>query len=100
MERVSEEILKQLLDALESDNVFNKLEREEILQKNTTRADKARCFIDCVRNKGDEACRKMMKHLQTKDSTLSSQLGLPSGLSAEEGKVPYKVHFQKCQVVF
>ncbi|KAM6899493.1 NLR family CARD domain-containing protein 3-like isoform 1-T1 [Xenentodon cancila] len=89
--RVSEEILKQLLDALESDNVFSCSEKEEILQTNKTRADKARCFIESVKRKGNKACRKMIRHFQTKDPELSSELGLSSGSS------PQGVSLQTCQ---
>ncbi|XP_030611063.1 NLR family CARD domain-containing protein 3-like [Archocentrus centrarchus] len=85
VERVNEEILKQLLDALVPDKVLNELEKEWILQDNPTRADKARCFIDTVKKKGDEASRIMMRRLQTIDPTLFCQLGLPSGPSAQLG---------------
>ncbi|XP_014867214.1 PREDICTED: protein NLRC3-like [Poecilia mexicana] len=78
VERVSEEILKQLLDDLLSDRVFNYMEIEEILQKNPIRADKARNTIDAVMKKGHRACRLMIKRLHLIDPTLSNQLGLSS----------------------
>jgi len=87
--RVPAEILKQLLDALLADGVFSDLEREAIIEENQTRADKARRLIDDVRRKGEEACRQMMEHLQKLDRTLSSQLRLLSGPSAQEGKATY-----------
>ncbi|KAM4541623.1 NLR family CARD domain-containing protein 3-like [Odontesthes bonariensis] len=83
VERVTEEILKQLLDALLADRVFNRLEKEAIIEENSTRADRARKLIDDVGKKGEEASRKMMEHLQKLDPTLSSQLGLLSGPSAQ-----------------
>uniref|UniRef100_A0A3B5PUV3 NACHT domain-containing protein n=1 Tax=Xiphophorus maculatus TaxID=8083 RepID=A0A3B5PUV3_XIPMA len=61
--RVSEEILDQILDGLEADGIFKRLEKEEILQKNQTRANKARHTIDAVRMKGQRACRLMVKRL-------------------------------------
>ncbi|KAM6894047.1 NLR family CARD domain-containing protein 3-like [Xenentodon cancila] len=73
---VSIEILKQLIDLLLSEGVLSRPEKEDILEKNQTRADKARDFIDCVTKKGPEACRMMLKHLQSKDPTLSRHLGL------------------------
>ncbi|KAM6893990.1 NACHT, LRR and PYD domains-containing protein 12-like [Xenentodon cancila] len=73
---VSIEILKQLIDLLLSEGVLSCPEKEDILEKNQTRADKARDFIDCVTKKGPEACRMMLKHLQSKDPTLSRHLGL------------------------
>ncbi|KAM4569371.1 NLR family CARD domain-containing protein 3-like isoform 2-T3 [Odontesthes bonariensis] len=84
VERVPEEILKQLLDALLADRVFNDLEKEAIIEENQNRADKARRLIDDVRRKGEEASRKMMEHLQKLDPTLSSQLRLLSGPSAQK----------------
>ncbi|KAM4569225.1 uncharacterized protein PAE49_008800 isoform 2-T2 [Odontesthes bonariensis] len=84
VKRVPEEILKQLLDALLADRVFNDLEKEAIIEENQNRADKARRLIDDVRRKGEEASRKMMEHLQKLDPTLSSQLGLLSGPSAQK----------------
>ncbi|XP_075328230.1 caspase recruitment domain-containing protein 18-like isoform X2 [Odontesthes bonariensis] len=88
VERVPEEILKQLLDALFVDGVFNRLEKEAIIEINH-KADKARSLIDDVGRKGEEASRKMMEHLQKLDPTLSSQLGLLSGPSAQKGKATY-----------
>ncbi|KAM6893416.1 NACHT, LRR and PYD domains-containing protein 3-like [Xenentodon cancila] len=73
---VSIEILKQLIDLLLSEGVLSRPEKEDILEKNQTRADKARDFIDCVTKKGPEACRMMLKHLQSKDPTLFRHLGL------------------------
>ncbi|XP_076735980.1 protein NLRC3-like isoform X1 [Maylandia zebra] len=82
--RVSTEILKQLLEALVSDGVLNELEKELILEKNPVRADKARCFIDTVRKKGDKASRTMIRYLQTIDLSLFSQLHLYSDSSAQQ----------------
>uniref|UniRef100_A0A3P9P935 CARD domain-containing protein n=1 Tax=Poecilia reticulata TaxID=8081 RepID=A0A3P9P935_POERE len=76
VERVSEEILKQLLDGLLSDGVFNPSEKEEILQKIQTRADEARATIDAVMKKGKRASDIMIQRLQLIDPTLSNQLGL------------------------
>ncbi|XP_039463004.1 NACHT, LRR and PYD domains-containing protein 12-like [Oreochromis aureus] len=89
--RVSTEILKQLLEALVSDGVLNELEKESILEGNPVRADKARCFIDTVRKKGDKASRIMVRHLQTIDLSLFSQLRLYSDPSAQ------KEALQSCQ---
>ncbi|XP_035989643.1 protein NLRC3-like [Fundulus heteroclitus] len=83
VKRVSEEVLKQLLDSLEAGGVLNHSETEAILQKNQTRADKARSTIDVVRKKGPDSCKMMIQHLQLKDATLSNQLGLSFALSAQ-----------------
>ncbi|KAM6894075.1 NLR family member X1-like [Xenentodon cancila] len=82
---VSIEILKQLIDLLLSEGVLSRPEKEDILEKNQTRADKARDFIDCVTKKGPEACRMMLKHLQSKDPTLSRHLGLDLDPTVQKG---------------
>ncbi|XP_050928185.1 NACHT, LRR and PYD domains-containing protein 1b allele 5 isoform X2 [Lates calcarifer] len=78
-QRVSREVINQLLDDLSEDGVLNDEERESIAQRNNTRADRARCLIETVRRKGCEASRKMISHLQSRDQTLSTELGLLSG---------------------
>ncbi|CAI5670361.1 unnamed protein product [Oreochromis niloticus] len=89
--RVTTEILKQLLEALVSDGVLNNLEEESILEGNPLRADKARSFIDTVMKKGDKACKIMIRHLETKDRYLFSQLHLDSDPSAQQDAL------QKCE---
>ncbi|KAL4009587.1 hypothetical protein ACER0C_003439 [Sarotherodon galilaeus] len=89
--RVTTEILTQLLEGLVSDGVLNKLEEESILEKNPARADKARSLIDTVTKKGDKACKIMIRHLETKDRYLYSQLHLDSDPSAQQDAL------QKCQ---
>uniref|UniRef100_A0A3Q2UK34 CARD domain-containing protein n=1 Tax=Fundulus heteroclitus TaxID=8078 RepID=A0A3Q2UK34_FUNHE len=62
------------------------MNQKEILEKNQTRADKARSTIDAVRNKGNNSCKMMIQHLQLKDPKLSKELGLPFSLSAQPGE--------------
>ncbi|XP_013763236.1 NACHT, LRR and PYD domains-containing protein 12-like [Pundamilia nyererei] len=93
LRRVSEELLKQLLDALACDGVFNDLEKESVLQENKLRVDKARDLIDKVKKKGDEASRKMIRYLQTMDPTLSSALHL----SLSFDPTAQQEIIQKCQ---
>ncbi|XP_043965457.1 NACHT, LRR and PYD domains-containing protein 3-like isoform X2 [Gambusia affinis] len=84
VKRVSDDVLKRLLDGLLSDHILGDLEDEGILQKNQTRADKARQTIDTVRKKGNEACRLMIKRLHHIDPTLSNKLGLSSDSSGPD----------------
>uniref|UniRef100_A0A3Q2CSK5 CARD domain-containing protein n=1 Tax=Cyprinodon variegatus TaxID=28743 RepID=A0A3Q2CSK5_CYPVA len=70
------EVLTQLLDGLRTDRVFNTLEKQGILEENAATANKARCTIDDVMKKGQEASRKMIQRLQLIDPTLSRELGL------------------------
>uniref|UniRef100_A0A3B3VCI5 CARD domain-containing protein n=1 Tax=Poecilia latipinna TaxID=48699 RepID=A0A3B3VCI5_9TELE len=72
-----------LFDGLVSDDVFKHLEKEEILHKYKSRADKARNTIDAVEKKGKKACRLMIKRLHQIDPTLSNELGLSSDSSAK-----------------
>ncbi|KAM4589901.1 caspase a isoform 2-T2 [Fundulus diaphanus] len=81
--RVSTEVIKQLLDCLLDDGVLNDGEKESILEENHTRADKARQLIDKVKKKGAEASKKMIAHLQDKDKNLYSVLGLSGGQPAQ-----------------
>ncbi|XP_068571553.1 NACHT, LRR and PYD domains-containing protein 1 homolog [Cebidichthys violaceus] len=80
VEKVSRELINQLLDDLLKDRVLNEGEKDSILQENNTSADRARCLIDMVRKKGHEASGKTFTRLRSRDPTLSAQLGLPSGL--------------------
>uniref|UniRef100_UPI0037E81C83 caspase a-like n=1 Tax=Semicossyphus pulcher TaxID=241346 RepID=UPI0037E81C83 len=76
VEKAPKEIIKQLLDDVLEDRIVNDGERESILEENATRADKARGLIDTVKRKGDEASRKLIAHLERRDATLYSELGL------------------------
>ncbi|XP_041840634.1 interferon-induced very large GTPase 1-like [Melanotaenia boesemani] len=79
IKKVSKETLTQLLESLITENVLTDLERDSILEENHTRANKASCFADIVREKGDEACKRMIVHLEIINHSLFSELGLPSG---------------------
>ncbi|CAI5671267.1 unnamed protein product [Oreochromis niloticus] len=81
--RVSKEILTQLLEALVTDRVLNDLEKASIVEGNLVTADKARDLIDTVKKKGGTASRIMIRHLQTIDPTLSSELHLSFEPSAQ-----------------
>ncbi|KAL3046498.1 hypothetical protein OYC64_004485 [Pagothenia borchgrevinki] len=77
VQRMSGELIKQLLDDLLMDGVLNDGEKDSVLQENDTRADRARCLIDMVMGKGREASRKFICHIQSRDPTLSADLRLP-----------------------
>ncbi|XP_032446457.1 caspase-1-like isoform X1 [Xiphophorus hellerii] len=76
VEKVSKALIKQLLDDLLEDRLLNDGETDSVLEDNTGKADMARCLIDMVRRKGDRASRKMIQHLENRDPTLHSELGL------------------------
>ncbi|XP_078023195.1 caspase recruitment domain-containing protein 18-like [Epinephelus lanceolatus] len=80
VERVSRELINQLLDDLLEDGVLNDGEKDSILQENSNDANRARRLIDMIRKKGRKASRKLLTHLQSRDPMLCAELGLPSGL--------------------
>ncbi|XP_014855945.1 PREDICTED: protein NLRC3-like [Poecilia mexicana] len=92
VKRVSTENITQLLEALVADSVLNELEKESILEKNSTRANKASDLFNTVIKKGDQACRKTIHHLTALDSYLCSHLRLRSASSCTEEAV------EKCQL--
>uniref|UniRef100_A0AAZ1X166 NACHT domain-containing protein n=1 Tax=Oreochromis aureus TaxID=47969 RepID=A0AAZ1X166_OREAU len=94
VKRVSEEILKQLLQALVGDGVFTDQEKESVLLKNKITSDKARDLIVKVTNKGNEASKKMIRYLQTMDPTLCSALHL----SLSFDPPAQQEIFSKCQL--
>lgn len=98
--RVSKEILTQLLEALVTDRVLNDLEKASIVEGNLVTADKARDLIDTVKKKGGTASRIMIRHLQTIDPTLSSELHLSFEPSAQPGELCLLLCWFYCSVYF
>ncbi|XP_035989710.1 uncharacterized protein LOC105922036 [Fundulus heteroclitus] len=94
VKKAPKETLTQLSEALVADGVLKSSEKENILQKNHTRANKASCLADTVMAKGTGACKKMIDHLQTVDAPLSSKLGLLSGPSAQQGNTSQESKFK------
>uniref|UniRef100_A0A8C6T8Q7 CARD domain-containing protein n=1 Tax=Neogobius melanostomus TaxID=47308 RepID=A0A8C6T8Q7_9GOBI len=78
-ERVTTEVLKQLLEDLLEDRVLNEGEKDSILEENMSRADRARALIASVKRKGDDASEKMMGRLQQRDPTLYFELIIKQG---------------------
>ncbi|XP_029301870.1 caspase-1-like [Cottoperca gobio] len=88
VEKVSNELIKQLLDDLLEDRVLNDGQKDSVLEENNSRANKARALIDTVKMKGDLASRKMIDHLQDRDAELHFELGLSSGQPAQPAADP------------
>uniref|UniRef100_A0A3Q2FML4 CARD domain-containing protein n=1 Tax=Cyprinodon variegatus TaxID=28743 RepID=A0A3Q2FML4_CYPVA len=74
VDKVSKDVIKQLLDGLLDDGVLNDGEKDSVLEENVSRADRACCLIDIVKKKGDQASRKMIAQLQSIDPILHSEL--------------------------
>ncbi len=90
VDKVSTGVIKQLLDDLLEDGVLNDGEAESLLEENNSRADKARSLTDVVKKKGNVASRKMIDHLQRRDPTLYSELGLSCSQPAPPGERYFK----------
>lgn len=75
IERVTEPVLRQLLDKLLDCGVVTDHEMESVVVI-ANRADKAREVIDTVRKKGEAACSDLIRALCEVDPCLSKQLKL------------------------
>lgn len=76
MERVNKPVISGLLDELLAQGVLSLEEVDEVQDRYTVRADKARCLIDSVRLKGTRASQIFIDSLRKRDGTLAKQLGL------------------------
>uniref|UniRef100_A0A8C6T1V8 Caspase-1 n=1 Tax=Neogobius melanostomus TaxID=47308 RepID=A0A8C6T1V8_9GOBI len=94
VDRVSKEIVNQLLDNLLEDKVLNSGEQDAIVEEYKTTTDRARKLIDTVRKKGDKASNRLIHHLQNRDATLYEDLCQTCGLAAkpavQETPIPQK----------
>ncbi|KAM9359205.1 caspase-1-A-like [Symphorus nematophorus] len=88
VDKVSKELISQLLDDILEDGVVNDGEKDSILEENNSRADKARRLIDVVKKKGDKASAKMIEHIKSRDPMLLSELGLSCGQPAPPAAEP------------
>ncbi|KAM6338367.1 caspase-1-like isoform 2-T3 [Alca torda] len=86
VERVSKPVISGLLDDLLEQRVLRLDEVDEVQDRYTVRADKARCLIDSVRLKGTRASQIFIDSLKKRDGTLAEQLGLAteSGSPSEQ----------------
>uniref|UniRef100_A0A3Q3X3Z5 Uncharacterized protein n=1 Tax=Mola mola TaxID=94237 RepID=A0A3Q3X3Z5_MOLML len=89
VDKVSLNMINQLLDDILLDGVVNNGERESIIEENGIRSDRARRLIDIVIKKGDRASRKLIASIQSRDPELYSELGLSCGQPAPRGELAY-----------
>ncbi|XP_014835091.1 PREDICTED: uncharacterized protein LOC106912825, partial [Poecilia mexicana] len=94
-ELISSKTLNQLIDVLQADGVFSYSEKHKMLVEDQTLADRARNFIDCVREKGDEAWEKMLDHLSDADRTLFCNLSLSSARITQRVMIKLKSGLKK-----
>ena len=76
--RVSNPVIKGLLDDLWQGKVFSTEEKESVIEDQRIRADRARCLIDMVIGKGERASQMMIDSMKKRDKHLCSTLGLKS----------------------
>ncbi|XP_010282153.1 PREDICTED: caspase-1-like [Phaethon lepturus] len=90
VERVSKPVISGLLDELLAQGVLSLEEVDEVQDRYTVRADKARCLIDSVRLKGPRASQIFIDSLRKRDGTLVEHLGLAaeSGSSGVQSAFP------------
>ncbi|KAL7851554.1 hypothetical protein AOLI_G00219100 [Acnodon oligacanthus] len=76
--RVSEAVLKDVIDGLRSSNppVLTGREANQILQANQVQEDRVGQLVDMVCNKGDVASVLMISILEQKDKHLTEKLGV------------------------
>ncbi|CAG14819.1 unnamed protein product, partial [Tetraodon nigroviridis] len=87
VEKVSTQMINQLLDDILLDGIVSEMEKESITEENNVRSDKARRLIDSVKKKGERASRKLIEHIQSRDPELSAELGLSCGQPAPPGEL-------------
>ncbi|KAJ8368781.1 hypothetical protein SKAU_G00088090 [Synaphobranchus kaupii] len=89
VDRVSPDIILQLLDDLLDDGVLNDGEKNFVIQKYKSTADQARCLIDKVRKKGRKASEKLISRLLERDFNLYEELNLaPAPAPASQPQLP------------
>ncbi|XP_030211354.1 NLR family CARD domain-containing protein 3-like [Gadus morhua] len=84
VDRVSDPVIKGLLDDLWQQQVFNTEEKDSVMEGLKIRADRARCLIDMVIGKGERASQMMIDSMKKRDKHLCSTLGLISSLAGVE----------------
>ncbi|CAL8390586.1 unnamed protein product [Boreogadus saida] len=83
VERVSDPVIKGLLDDLWQQKVFNTEEKDSVMAERN-KADQARCLIDMVMGKGERASQAMIDSMKKRDKHLCSTLGLMSSPAGVE----------------
>ncbi|XP_007540653.1 uncharacterized protein LOC103129468 isoform X2 [Poecilia formosa] len=75
IKKVSNKTLEQLLKDLVADKVLTASERKSVVEKNHTRVNKASGLVEILKEKGTEACQKMISLVETMDPPLYAKLG-------------------------
>ncbi|ASQ42900.1 caspase recruitment domain protein [Rana esculenta virus] len=70
------ETLKNLIDEMLAERVFNEGLAADILESNDTRSDIARALIDSVTKKGNVACSLLAGAIARQDAVLAGAMGI------------------------
>ncbi|CAL8390407.1 unnamed protein product [Boreogadus saida] len=82
VEKVTDPVIKGLLDDLWLQKVFNTEEKDSVTEEQRSRADQARCLIGMVIRKGERASHVMIESMKKRDEHLCINLGLISSLAS------------------
>lgn len=86
IKKVSNKTLEQLLKDLVVDKVLTASERQSVVEKNHTRVNKASGLVEILKEKGPEACQKMISHVETTDPPLYAKLGSSQSPNFQQGE--------------
>ena len=78
VQRVSDPVIKGLLDDLWQQKVFSTEEKKSVMEQQRTTTDRARCLIESVIVKGELASRIMIDSMKKRDRHLCITLRLIS----------------------
>ena len=76
VKRVSDPVIKGLLDDLWQQKVFSTEEKKSVMEQQRTTTDRARCLIESVIGKGETASRIMIDSMKKRDRYLCIHLDL------------------------
>ncbi|CAL8354072.1 unnamed protein product, partial [Arctogadus glacialis] len=84
VQRVSDPVIKGLLDDLWQQKVLSTEEKDYVIEEQKSKVGRARCLIDMVMGKGKRASQAMIDSMKKKDECLCSTLGLMSSPAGVE----------------
>jgi hypothetical protein len=74
VQRISQPLIKGLLDDLWQQKVFSTEDKEFVTENQKIKTDMARCLIDMVIGKGETACRIMIDSMKVRDEHFTLDL--------------------------
>ena len=74
VDKVSDPVIKGLLDDLWQQKVFSTEDKEFVTENQKIKTDMARCLIDMVIGKGETACRIMIDSMKVRDEHFTLDL--------------------------